>query len=309
MVGTRVGTSFAQLEFLAAAIEDGNMTTAAARLHTTQSNLSVALAKLERHLGVELLVRHRSRGVVPTAAGLEIAERARAILRAARELEEWSRTETEEVTGSVRLGCFVPLTSFYIPALLRELQERAPRLEVSIEEAPMDVLRQHVADAELDLALVYDQRLPDQLVFRHLADVSPYVIFASDSPFARRERVHLHELTGQTMVSYDLSSFTTTRTRQLFEHLGLPAPRELPATSIETVRALVAGGAGFAILNQRWGTDVTADGSAVTSVELADHVEPLGLGVITRQATRSAKVRLLGDLLATHAARRHPPTP
>ncbi|WP_159502020.1 LysR family transcriptional regulator [Microbacterium sp. 18062] len=304
MSTTRVSTTLSQLEALVAAVDAGNITAAASRLHTTQSNLSVALAKLERQLGAELLVRHRSRGVVPTAAGLEAAARARTILQQARELEEWSRVDREAAAGEVRMGCFLPLTSFYVPALLRALHTRAPGVETSIEEAPMDVLHRLVADADLDLALVYGQGLPPGLSFRRIAWVSPYVIVAADSPFASRGRVHLAELAGERMVSYDLP-FTTARTRRLFADLGLDAPREIRATSVETVRALVAGGAGFAILNQRWGTEVTSDGAVVVTIEIADPVEPLALGILTRPTTRSARVGLVGDLLAEHAAERH----
>ena len=304
-MGVRVGATISQLEFLVEAAEAGNMTTAAERLHTSQSNLSVGIAKLERTLGVELLVRRRSKGVLLTPAGADAAARARDILHAVRELEDSARAGRGALDGSLSIGCFMPLTSFYAPALLRSLQERAPELEVSVREASLDVLHRLVRDAELDLALVYDQRLPADLRFQRLASVRPHVIVAPDGALARRASVSLADLVDETMVTYDLP-FTMERSRQLFASQGLPVPHEVLATSIESERAFVAAGVGFSILNQRWATDRTAAGAEVRMLELTDAVQPLGLGVITRSVAPSRKVALALELLGAEAARRHP---
>jgi DNA-binding transcriptional LysR family regulator len=47
--------------------------------------------------------------------------------------------------------------------------------------------------------------------------------------------------------------------------------------SPELVRALVAAGQGFAILNQRPATDTTYDGGRVVALELTDDLPPLPL--------------------------------
>ena len=66
------------------------MTRAAARLHLTQPPLTVQLSRLERELGVPLLIRHR-RGVDLTDAGRYLATHARRLL-----------AEVDALAGSVR---------------------------------------------------------------------------------------------------------------------------------------------------------------------------------------------------------------
>lgn len=281
------------------------MTTAASLLHTSQSNVSVAVMKLERELGIELLTRRRAKGVTLTPAGRAAVERARIILRGTRDLEEWSQADTSELAGEVGLGCFTSLTSFYIPPLLRALHIQAPQLALSVQEGTLDELQRLVAEGELDLALVYNQELTPRVTFREMGRVDPYVIVAPQSRFAHQGRTSLAELSTETMVTFNLP-FTAERTRQLFTSAGLHLPREVLTTSVETMRAFVAADVGFAILNQRWGTNLTADGAEVIAIELTDIVEPLRLGTITRPATRSAKNRLVSDLLAAQAQRRHP---
>lgn len=302
----RSGMTLAQLEFFVAVVETGSISAAAQATHTSQSNVSVAIGKLERHLGVELLVRHPARGVSPTPVGLDLAARARAVLGQVRDIEDSSTASATHLSGEVALGSFVPLTPFYVPALLRDLRDTAPGVTVTVHEATLDVLHSRVADAELDLAVVYGQSVPPNLLFTHLADVTPHVIVAADSPWASRDRVALAELTDTTMVTLDLP-FTLHRGRAVFDALGLPRPPELPATTVETMRALVAAGLGFAMLNQRVATNSTVDGRTVVPLPIEEEVPPISLGTIRRPTTRSARVDAVAGLLARRAHERHGP--
>ena len=304
MVPTRLNVTLSQLEALIAAADTGSLSNAAAALHTSQSNVSVSMAKLERLLGVELLVRYRSKGVGMTAIGQEIATRAKEIVNAVRDLEHAASGELDELQGALRIGCFLPLTPFYIPRLMADIRERSTTMDLVIREGTQDMLQRAVFEGELDLALVYDRDLPAQLDFHPLASVWPYVIVPPHSALADRSTVSLAELSTHTMVNYELT-FTAGRAYELFEAARVALPNEMRATSLDSVRALVAAGVGFSILNQRWGTNITADGAEVVPVEILDDVEPMRLGVITRARTRSARVTLAISLLRAQAQRRH----
>lgn len=300
----RVDVTLSQLEGLIAAADAKTLSNAAELLHTSQSNLSISMTKLERILGVELLVRYRSKGVGLTAIGLDVATRAREIIRAVHDLEGAARGELDDLDGALRIGSFIPLTPFYIPRLLADIRERSTTIEIEIREESQDVLQRAVFNGELDLALVYDQDISEQLEFHPLASVWPYVIVPPDSELAKLQAVSLAELATHTMVNYEVT-FTVRRSFDLFAVAGVRLPAEMRATSLDSVRALVAAGVGFSILNQRWGTNVTADGAEVVQVEILDKVEPLRLGVITRPRTRSARVLLAISLLRVQAKRRH----
>jgi DNA-binding transcriptional LysR family regulator len=302
----RLGVTLAQLEFFVAVADAGSISAAAEALHTSQSNVSVAIGKLERHLGVELLVRHRAKGVTPTASGRDLASRARRVLREVQSLEEAGHALASEPAGDIAVGSFPPLTPFYVPALLRDLQSSAPGLVVTVREGPLDLLQHQVAAAELDVALVYGLNVPDALVFTAMAEIVPHVIVAADSPLADREWVSLAELSDQTMVTLDLA-FSVDRGRAVFDALGLPRPAEVSATSVETMRALVAAGIGFAMLNQRLATDTTVDGGRVAALSLTDEITPLPLGTIRRPASWNPRLRAVTDVLARQARERHGP--
>jgi DNA-binding transcriptional LysR family regulator len=113
-----VAVSLRQLEYFVAAAEAGQMSAAAARFPVSQSAVSVAIAQLERTLGVQLFHRRKARGLSLTPAGTELFTDARRLLEHAVELEASAQTIGQEISGLLKIGCFPTLTPFYMPRVL-----------------------------------------------------------------------------------------------------------------------------------------------------------------------------------------------
>lgn len=67
------------MRMFVAVVEEGSVTAAARRLHISQPALSQAMVALERKLGLDLLVRHRT-GIALTDAGTTLLDESRAVL-------------------------------------------------------------------------------------------------------------------------------------------------------------------------------------------------------------------------------------
>ncbi len=78
------GFSLRQLQYIVAVADLLSFNRAADECHVSQPSLSEQIAELERVLGVKLFERDR-RQVLVTAAGRDLVERARTMLRAADE--------------------------------------------------------------------------------------------------------------------------------------------------------------------------------------------------------------------------------
>src|SRR5262245_7623708 len=92
-----------QLEYAVAVADQRHFGRAARSCAVTQPALSAQIRELEDQLGVRLFERGRG-GVVVTPEGRQVAEQARAILSAARELVEVGRSLGRPLAGSLRLG-------------------------------------------------------------------------------------------------------------------------------------------------------------------------------------------------------------
>lgn len=145
--------SLKQLHYLAALSEQLNFTRAAESCFVTQSTLSAGLKELEDVLGAQLVERDRQT-VLMTPIGLEVVERARAILAQAQDLAEIAARAGGRMTGLLRLGVIPTIAPFLLPPSLQLLRKRYPGLRLALREDLTGRLLARLEDGQLDCALI-----------------------------------------------------------------------------------------------------------------------------------------------------------
>lgn len=142
-----------QLEYFIAIAEQGSLTQAAERLLVSQPSLSQQIRALEDELGGALLER-LPRGVRLTAAGQELLREARATLAHAERGRRSVRRALELDAGQLEVAVTTSATAGILPRVLREWQQRHPRIEVSLLEFPhRRALDEAVRDGAGDIAV------------------------------------------------------------------------------------------------------------------------------------------------------------
>lgn len=92
------------LEYFLAVAEEGNITKAAQRLHTTQPTVSRQIKDLEESLGATLLVRGK-RQIALTDAGLLFRQRAREMVDLMEKARRDLAGQNDLTGGTVSVGC------------------------------------------------------------------------------------------------------------------------------------------------------------------------------------------------------------
>jgi DNA-binding transcriptional LysR family regulator len=174
---------------------------AAARMHVTQPALSQQIARLERQLGVRLFDRTRTR-VELTEAGGAALEPARTAVDAATAVEEIARSHGEGETGELRLG-LSPGAHYVAQSLLAEFARRRPAVRVRASQDSSGALAEQVADGRLDLAIGFCTEPRAGVECEPLRDEPAVVAVGGEHPLARRARVALAELSGETFALVD----------------------------------------------------------------------------------------------------------
>jgi DNA-binding transcriptional LysR family regulator len=118
-----------RLELLVRAAEAGSFSRAASSLDLTPSAVSHAIADLEKNLGVSLFHR-TTRQLRLTSEGEGIYLRGRELLRQMAELESSARKTPERLTGTLRVGLPVPLSSDVVMPKLPGFLRLHPQLRV-----------------------------------------------------------------------------------------------------------------------------------------------------------------------------------
>jgi LysR family transcriptional regulator, hydrogen peroxide-inducible genes activator len=145
--------SLRQLQYAAAVADTLSFRRAAERCHVSQPSLSAQLAHLETVLGVRLFERDRRR-VLPTAAGKDLLERARRVLRDAEDLVQAARQLGDPLAGSLRIGVIPTISSYLLPGVSPALRRRFPRLRLAWVEDKTGTLVRDLERGGLDAALL-----------------------------------------------------------------------------------------------------------------------------------------------------------
>lgn len=277
-----------QLRYFAAAVEQGTMTGAARELVVSQSAISTAIAQLEKEVGLQLLIRHHARGLTLTAAGREFHRALRGFLDHASEIEELARNAGEELVGRLDVGCFSTLAPFHLPHLLAEFEGHHPAIEVRVDEAEHGQLKHDLRAGTCELALMYGYDLDEDIDRLTIAEAAPYALVAEDHRLAGRKRVWLSELADDPMVLLDLPH-TAGYFTSLAATAGVQPRIRFRSPGYETVRAYVAHGLGYAILNQMPVESTTYPGRRAVPLILRDDLPPLEIVIAWMRGTRLTK--------------------
>lgn len=287
---SRRDITLTQLIYFVEAAEAASMTAAADELRVAQSAISTSVGNLEQSLGAQLFVRRRAKGLHLTAAGAELLGRARSILDSVDDALDALRPDS--FAGSLRVGCFRTLVPFYLPAILEGVDSEYPDLRLEVTELTLDQVRDALLDHSIEAALTYDVGFGPDIRCEVLATVPMYAAVSQDHPLAERESVSLAELTREPMVLLDLPLSRDYFLRVFTDHGLRPAVR-YRFFDYEGVRAMVAAGRGFTLLNQQPKVDYTYSGIQLRHLRIEESTAALDIVVARLDAdvaTRKSEI-------------------
>lgn len=151
--GSGTVISLKQLRYFAAVARFGHFGKAAEFCSVTQPALSMQVRELETALGLMLLER-RPQGVELTDVGRQVLERARSVLTAIHDLEDFAHHHEQVLTGHLRLGVIPSMAPYILPPLLPLVRERYRKLDLHIRETQTETLVEELVDGQLDVLLL-----------------------------------------------------------------------------------------------------------------------------------------------------------
>lgn len=224
-------------------LDAGSMMGAARRLHTQQPTLSRHIAELELQLGVPLFER-TGRGVVPTHAGLAIAESARQMQDGAERLGHTLVSKREATTGTVRITTSDVAATWLLPSVLAALALAEPHIQIELvaSNALSNLLRR-----EADIAVRMVRPNQGSLVARKLGDIA--ITAAAHKDYLRRAGTprRAEDLAQHTLIGYDKDATI----ERGFARMGVSVPHTQFALRTDNqivYSQLVAAGAGIGFI-------------------------------------------------------------
>lgn len=235
------------LKYLVALADHRHFGRAAQASFVSQPTLSTQIRKLEDELGVSLVER-APRRVMLTPIGREIADRARGIIAEVEAMTELARRSRDPEAGSVRLGLFPTLGPYLLPHVLPRIRERFPRLELLLVEEKTDTILQRLRDGRLDAGILALPVHDEQLRVEPLFD-EPFVLAAPKAhPIAAHAALQADDLHDADLLLLEEGHCLRDQALDVCRLAGAGEREGFRATSLETLRQMVAAGVGLTLL-------------------------------------------------------------
>lgn len=257
------------LEYLVALSEHRHFRKAAEACFVSQPTLSAQIRKLERELGVELVERNPG-GVLMTPAGEEIVQRARRMLDDAESIRQIGRLHDDPEAGTVRLGIFPTLAAYVLPHVMPAIRQRFPRLQLMLVEEKSDDLLEQLDDGRLDAALLAAPTDAHGLHGSVLFDEDFVLAVPRGHRLAGHGAVPTTALADERILLLTEGHCLRDQALSVCHLVGANDHVGFRATSLETLRQMVASGAGITLLPRLSVSAPVPDSPDIDLVEIQD---------------------------------------
>jgi DNA-binding transcriptional LysR family regulator len=273
-----------QLRVLRAVAEHGSFSAAADALSYTQPAISQQIAALEKRAGTTLVDRG-SRGVRLTDAGRALVDHAEVVLARLAAAEAELDAIAGIRGGRVRLSSFPTAGASLLPPAVAEFTRRHPDVELSFVEREPEEAAQMLRAAELEIAILFEydrlnpsefERFYEGIEVHHLVDDPMYLALPNGHPLARKQRVRLKDVAGETWIQESGTHSWCGRFHQtVCEAAGFTPKVGFRSDDYNVVQGLIAAGVGISLL----------PGLSLTNVREDIVVRSLGRQAPARQIT------------------------
>src|SRR6185436_16694679 len=235
------------LRYLVALADLRHFGRAAEACHVSQPTLSTQLKKLEDELGVQLIER-APRKVMLTPVGSDIVVRARRVLADIEQMRETARRTADPEAGSVRLGLFPTLAPYLLPHVVPRISARFPRLELLLVEEKTEALLGQLRDGRLDAAILALPLHEDWLQIEKLFEEPFLLAVPRGHALGKHANLKLAELSTQHLLLLEDGHCLRDQALAVCAMAGAGEKDGFRATSLETLRQMVAAGVGITLL-------------------------------------------------------------
>lgn len=191
-----------QLRYFLSAAKHLSFTRAAEECCIVQSAMSQQIRSLEKELDVTLFDRTKQ-GLRLTPEGRIAAQEAQRLLSQAEVMQEAIRQAKTSAHSMLRVGCQGNLLRESLPKALASVRAKYPDILIRVQSGELQRLLTELRDEQLDCVVaLYGKTLEelDWISTQAIAFETACVLLPAQSALARREKVSMKDLAGQTLI-------------------------------------------------------------------------------------------------------------
>lgn len=242
-----------ELRYIVAVARERHFGRAASSCFVSQPTLSVAVKKLEDELGVTLF--ERAAGEISlTSTGELIVAQAQRVLEEAQVVKQLAQQGKDPLVGTLRLGAIYTINPYLLPWLIPQLRQRAPQMQVLLEENYTFRLAEMLKQGEIDVAILAEPFSETGISTCPVYDEDFVVATPKGHPWETLKEIDAAQLSEENVLLLSPGNCFRDQVLQSCPDLNresLPQgslQRTLQGSSLTTIRHMVMGGIGVTVL-------------------------------------------------------------
>jgi LysR family transcriptional regulator, hydrogen peroxide-inducible genes activator len=289
------------LRYLMAVADTRHFGRAAERMFVSQPTLSAQLKKLEEYLGIQLIERAPKR-IALTTAGEAIVERARRMVAASDEIVDLARTFRDPLSGPLRLALLPTIGPYLLPKVAPRIRKSLPKLELMLYEYQTAPMLEKLRAGEIDVGILALPVDLDGLAARELYR-EPFVLaMPAQHKLVDRQTVRIDDLRGETVLLLEDGHCLRDQALEVCSRVPLVEKQDFRATSLETLRQMVAAGSGITLLPELAVSGAYGNTRGVVTKPFVRPTPTRTIGAIWRKTSaRTQAIDALCTEVAAHA--------
>jgi len=253
---------------LAVVAETRNLSDAAKILGISQPGVSQQLKHLAEAVGQRLHTRS-GHGVELTVAGVDLARRARDVLRSWRGVLDYVESVRQGNDGLLLLAASNTVSAYVVPRWLVRFRQRYPGVDLRSRSLNSAEVVERVVEGEAEVGVIESpiESLPPELVEIVVGgDRLVYVVSPSIVSFANNQVVGWGEVARIPLVLREVGSGVRRASEQALRSRGLAPRLEIELAGGEAVKEAILQGVGGGFLSSLAVAREVATGELVTLV-------------------------------------------
>src|SRR5690606_1799329 len=239
-----------QLRFLATVAQSElNVTSAAAKLHTTQPAVSKQLLQLEDELGFRIFERHGRALSRVTVPGERVVECAMRVLREIQNIRVISTDYKDDSSGTLSIGTTHTQARYVLPPMVKIFRDRYPTVQLNLLQGTSEQTAEMARAGRIDLAIATGSASRfDGFLLLPCYRWHRQVIVPRDHPLATGGPLTFEALGAYPIVSYVFSFTGPSSLTDAFMAHNIRPNIALAARDADVIKTYVRLGIGVGIV-------------------------------------------------------------
>lgn len=240
-----------ELRYIVAIARERHFGRAAGKCFVSQPTLSVAIRKLEDELGIALFERGAAE-VTVTPVGQRIVEQAQRVLEETAAIRQIATQGKDQLASPLRVGAIFTVGPYLLPQLIPILRKRAPKMPLLLQENFTAKLAELLKNGDLDVIVLSLPFSDTGIVTQALYDEPFRVVLPAGHAWSKKTTIPAGQLCNETLLLLGAGNCFRDQVLQTCPRANRSASsniqQALEGSSLETIRQMVASGAGITVL-------------------------------------------------------------